>query len=109
MQNLDDPADVRLPWRLAAPDDPLEVAAAIHATLGFAPGPLRLVAQKHIGNYSAWLWADAQGGAYFSKKPKGASAFVWACSATVEQVLRRNPSLRPTSIENNERKGNGNE
>ncbi|MCK9361774.1 hypothetical protein M0Q28_06160 [Patescibacteria group bacterium] len=93
MQNLDDPADIRNPWRLALPNDPLEVGAAIHATLGIAPGPLRLVAQKHIGAYSAWLWADADGNAFFSKKPKGASAFVWATGADVAAVLRKNPSL----------------
>jgi hypothetical protein len=102
MQNLDDPADIRNPWRLAIPDDPLEVGAALHATLGFAPGPLRLVAQKHIGAYSAWLWADVDGNAFFSKKPKGASAFVWATGTDVAAVLRRNPSLRLSSLEQKE-------
>jgi len=99
MQNLDDPADIRNPWRLSMPDDPLEVGAAIYATLGIAPGPLRLVAQKHIGAYSAWLWADPDGQAFFSKKPKGAPAFVWSTGADAATVLRRNPSLRPISEE----------
>lgn len=79
------------PLRPALPADPASVAACFPAKAGLR---LTLVAEKHIGQYSAWLWKGDDGMAYISKRFRDGRALAWATGANAKRVLHRNPSLR---------------
>jgi len=75
-------------------------AEAASVALCFPAEPsllLTLVAEKHIPAYSAWLWASPSGEAFFSKLPLRGKAMAWRTGTSVEEVLRRNPSLKPAN------------
>lgn len=72
------------------PGEPASVAACFDD-----PGlSLRLVAEKRIKAYAAWLWEGNDGQAYYSKKLANGRTFAWRPGATVQRVLAASPSMR---------------